>query len=394
MAPSEEPAPVVEDTAGARLQGDPRPNGDAESDPSTSQSSEQSADLLSPVIIVTQQSDESLIEGACGSEETQEKVQPGTDAPSATAESSVTADSDAGQEAGTPDAPANPASMNPIPNPPDLSTSPLSSPLPSDVPPECAQNDQSAAPQDSATPDLSTSEQATENQASVQHPCPTSSHPPYTGGPMKISLGLLSEAIGCNSAAPSVMQTMAQNPTDRAVYLTGEMKDNWEMERVQEERWKEAHERIKEGKEETGGEDGEEKERERGGGKMGSVVLTSGEPVNEGCGSSDSQAGGATTLNTGQRASSEEDGDDGGNGRELETEKRKEDDEEADERGGHAGKDGKKEKEEQELLQSPPPMESQRDCGAELQVDSVSVIRQLVTEITEVETVISPCPNP
>lgn len=388
-AHSEEPAPVVGDTAGLCPQGDPQ-RGDAKSDPSTTENSEQSTVLLSPVIVVTQQFDESSTKEACSFEETREEVQLGTDALSTTAESSVTAtpDSDAGQEVGTPDAPA----ITGIPDSPDLSASPLSSPPSTDVPAECAQSDQSATLENPATPDLSTSEQVTENQTSVQHPCPTSSHPPCTDSPMKISLGLLSEAIGCSSAAPSVMQAMAQNTTDRAVYLTGELKDNWEMERVKEERQKEIHERVKEGKEEDGEEEDEEREGERGEGIMGSAAQTRGEPVDEGCRSSESPAGSATTLTTRWRES-EEEGDDEGKGSEPDTEKRKEDDEEAEEGGEPAGKEGKKEKEEQELLQSPRPIESQADCAAELPLDSVAAIRELVTEVSEVETVISPPPT-
>lgn len=379
-APSEEPAPVVGDTAGLCPQGDPLLNDDAISDPGTTENSEQSTVLLPPVIVVTQQFDESSTKEPCSFEETQEKVQLGTDALSTTAESSVTAtpDSDAGQEVGTPDAPA----ITGIPDSPDLSTSPLSSPPSTDVPAECAQSDQSATPENPATPDLSTSEQVTENQTSVQHPCPTSSHPPCADSPMKISLGLLSEAIDCSSAAPSVMQAMAQNTTDKAVYLTGEMKDNWEMERVKEERQKEIHERVEEEGEE------EEREGERGEGKMGSAA----QPRDEGCRSSESPAGSATILTTSRRES-EEEGDDEGKGSEPETEKRQEDDEEAEERGEHAGKEGKKEKEEQELLQSPRPIESQADCAAELPLDSVAAIRELVTEVSEVETVISPPPT-
>ncbi|XP_035526469.1 protein Niban 1-like [Morone saxatilis] len=96
-AASEEPAPAVEEggqmvTADVCLQGDT----DVKSDPSTTQSSEQSMPLLSPVIIVTQQFDESSTEEASCFEETQEEVQLGTDTPSITAGSnSDTPDSEA-----------------------------------------------------------------------------------------------------------------------------------------------------------------------------------------------------------------------------------------------------------------------------------------------------------
>uniref|UniRef100_A0A8C4D9H2 Niban 1/2/3 domain-containing protein n=1 Tax=Dicentrarchus labrax TaxID=13489 RepID=A0A8C4D9H2_DICLA len=395
-APSEEPAPAVEEggqmvTADVCLQGDT----DVKSDPSTTQSSEQSMTLLSPVIIVTQQFEESSTEEASCFEETQEEVQLGTDTPSTTAGSSnsATPDSETAitHEAGTSDAPANPESTNPAPDSPDLSVSTLSSLQSTDVPAECAQSDRSATPENSATPDLSTSDQITEDTASVQLPCPSSPHPPSTDGPMKISLVSLSEAVGCNSAAPSVKQTMAQQTTDRAVYLTGEIKDNWEVERVKEEKQKEAeqekevHERIEEEKKETEIEVGkEEMEVGRGEGQTG------GEPVDEGCQSSESPVEGAT-----EQRESEEKADEEKKGSEIETEKRKEDEEEAEKGGDHAKKEEKKEKEEEEeeVLQSPQPMESQPERVSEPPLDSVSMIRELVTEITEVETVISPYPN-
>ncbi|XP_028450152.1 protein Niban [Perca flavescens] len=265
-------------------------------------------------------------------------------------------------------------------------------PVSADVPAQCAQSDQSATPERSATPDLSTAERGTEDTTSVQHPGAPSSHPPCTGN--KISLGSLSEAIGCNSAALSVTQTTAQHGLDRAVYLTGEIKDNWEMERVKEERNKEAAEEkeidkirdsIKDGKEEIQAGEGKEEEveevRDEG------VAQSGGEPVGEACQSSDSPAESATALTAEQRAS-EERVDDGEKDSELETEK-SQGEEEEEEQADQAEREGKKEKE--EVLQSPQPMGSQPESAADLPLDSVAIIRDLVVEITEVETVISPC---
>ncbi|KAE8291412.1 Protein Niban [Larimichthys crocea] len=457
-APSEEAAPVVEETvqtvtAEVCLQVDPEPNADAKPDPSPSQSSDQITVLPSPVIVVIQQFDELSTEEASCFEETQEEVQVGTDAPSATADSSNPT---------TPDVPANPESTDPIPDS-DLSMSTSSSPPSTDVLSECAQSDQPPTPEVSETPDLSTSDPVPEDSPA---PCTSSSHPPSTDSPMKISLGSLSKAIGSNSTVPFVMQTMAQRSMDRAVYLTGEIKDNWEMQRVKEDKQKEAEEEkevhkteaekeekeeekevdereteTEEGREkekeaharetekeakqeekqkeageekevdkteaekeakeeekevdesETETEEGkeEEKQGERVEGEMEGVAQTEGESVDKGCRSSESPAESTTVSTTEQRAH-EEKVDDEGKGSEVGTEERKEDEEGAEGRGDHAEQEGKKE-EEEEVLPSPQPMESGPENGAELPLDSVAIIRALVTEISEVETIIRPCPN-
>ncbi|XP_074506252.1 protein Niban 1-like [Sebastes fasciatus] len=376
-ADGEEPAPVVvEEEGGQTVTAEVSPQSerdliaDAKSDPGITGSCDHSAVLLSPVIIVTQQFDESATEEASCFEETREDAKIEPDAPSmtesATAEpsDSATPDSDAAGtlEVGTPD--ADPDSSHPIPDSPDLSTSTLSSPLSTDV---VAESDQSA------TPDLLTSDGVPEDTTSVQHPCPSSSHPPGTDSPVKISLGSLSEAIGCNSAAPSVTQTTPQHATDKAVYLTGEIKDNWEVEKVKEEKpieaaeEKEEHERVKDVKE-------EEIEEERGEAQSGGV--------DDGCRSSESPAESAA-----EQRESEDEADGEEKGGELE---RKED-EEADEKEDRAEKEGKKEEEED--LQSPEPMESQPESAAELPLDSVAAIRDLVFEVTEVEMVVGPGPD-
>lgn len=130
---------------------------------------------------------------------------------------------------------------------------------------------------------------------------------------------------------------------------------------------------------------------ERAEGQTGGEAQTGGEPVDEGCQSSESPAESATALTIRQREC-EDKADEERKGSELETEKRTEDEEKAEERDDEE-KAGDKEKEEEELLQSPQSLESQPESDAELPLDSVAVIRELVTEITEVETEIRPCPN-
>lgn len=348
---------------------------DATSEPCATLISEQSTVLPSPVIIVTQQYDES----PASSEETEQEVLLETEARSSPAESSVTAtpDSGIGQEVGPPDAPAESVSTNSLPDSPDNRASPLSSSPSTDGRAECAQSDQSAMPENSATPELSTSEQLTENQTSVQQQCSSSAQPPRVDSPVNISLGRLCEAISCNSAVPPVMQVKAQTTSDRAVYLTGEIKENWEIERVNEERQKQLHEGVKEVKGATG-EEGEERAEHK----------IRDEPFDEGCQSAESPAGG-----TGKQGGSEENGDNGEKVCEHENEEMKEGNEEEEGRGDHAGEEGEKDDDEEEILPSLQPMESQPDCAAELPMDSVAAIRELVTEIFEVETTISPCPT-
>lgn len=352
---------------------------DTKSEPSSTLISEQSTVLPSPVIIVTQQYDESPTNEGCTFEETQEEVLLETEAQSSPAESSVTGtpDSGIGQEVGPPDAPAESVATNSLPDSPDNQVSPLSSPPSTDGPAECAQSDQSAMPENSATPELSTSEQLTENQTSVQHQSSSSAQPPRVDSPVNISLGLLCEAISCNSAVPPVTQVKAQSTTDRAVYLTGEIKENWEIEKVNEERQKQMHERVKEVEEETGEEEEEKAEHK-----------IRDEPVDEGCQSAESPAGSA-----GKQGGSEEKGDDEEKGCEPENEKMKEDNREEEGGGDHAEREGEKEDEEQEIPPSRQPVELQPDCATELPMDSVAVIRELVTEIFEVETAITPCPG-
>lgn len=306
-------------TADVCPRSDPEHSSDNKSDPSTT--SDQKGVLLSPVIVVTQQPDESVIEDTSCVNETTKEVQLEAEKPSttdsATTESptSGTPDSDAAvtHETGTPDLPSIPEPTNSIPESPNPSTSTLSSLQSIDVPAE-------SAPETSAT-----SEQISEDGSSSLPCCSSPSIPPCTDGPVKLSLGSLSEAIGSSSTASSVEQVNTQQPTDRAVYLTGEIKDNWEVERAKEEKEKEAAQEKSEGRVE---------EEEEGG----------------------------------------------------ELEKRN-DEEEAEENGEH------EEQVEEEVLQTSQLKEPQPEDCVELPVDSVALIRELVTEVSEVKLVVSPCPN-
>ncbi|XP_034468896.1 protein Niban 1-like isoform X2 [Hippoglossus hippoglossus] len=305
-----ESAPVVEEEAQTTAQTDPELNAAAESDPSSTQGSDQRTLPLSPVIVVKQQFNESSTEEVSRSEEIHQDPQPGTDTQSMT--DSTTADT------GTPDHSIIPEPSNPTPVSPESSVSLLQS---TDVLAECAQSDQSATLESSAS-----SDQTPEDASVIQPCCPSPPKPFSTDSPTIISLESLNEAVSCNTNEPSV--TMVPQTTDRAVYLTGDIKDSWEVERVKEEKQNEA----------------EEEEKTEGDEDKGSEL----EKIDEG---------------------------------------------EADEREEHTGKTVQEEEVEQEQLQNPQPMEMQPESSAESPLDSVAIIRELVTEITEVETVVSPCPN-
>ncbi|XP_035026225.2 protein Niban 1 [Hippoglossus stenolepis] len=305
-----ESAPVVEEEAQTTAQTDPELNAAAESDPSSTQGSDQRTLPLSPVIVVKQQFNESSTEEVSRSEEIHQDPQPGTDTQSMT--DSTTADT------GTPDHSIIPEPSNPTPVSPESSVSSLQS---TDVLAECALSDQSATLESSAS-----SDQTPEDASVIQPCCPSPPKPFSTDSPTIISLESLNEAISCNANEPSV--TMVPQTTDRAVYLTGDIKDSWEVERVKEEKQNEA----------------EEEEKTEGDEDKGSEL----EKIDEG---------------------------------------------EADEREEHTGKTVQEEEVEQEQLQNPQPMEMQPESSAESPLDSVAIIRELVTEITEVETVVSPCPN-
>uniref|UniRef100_G3PP92 Niban 1/2/3 domain-containing protein n=1 Tax=Gasterosteus aculeatus aculeatus TaxID=481459 RepID=G3PP92_GASAC len=321
----------------------------------------QTAKLLCPVIVVTPEEDEP----APSAEQPEEEVRLGTEPPlvtkSTTAEPS---DEDAADSVanhvGTLDAPANQDPTDPTPASADLPTSTPSSLQATDLHAESAQ---------CATADLSTPDAVTED-TTVPHPGPSASHPP-----LKMSLGSLSEAIGCTCAAAPVQQA-GPEPTDRAVYLTGGVKDNWEVERVEAGDGTPL-ERIEDEEEET--QAGERKQQgDMGDGQTGGVAPS------EVC---QSTTGSTTELRELEVTV------DGDKDSELETKTGKEDEEEGKEKERHAEKEGKREEEEEEALQRPQPMESQPESVAEQPLDSVAIIRGLVTEITEVETIVCPCPN-
>ncbi|XP_037837931.1 protein Niban 1 isoform X2 [Kryptolebias marmoratus] len=224
----------------------------------------------------------------------------------------------------------------------------------SNVEAECSQSGDSTSPGNPATPDLSTSDQISEDP-------PSPSHSPGTDGPIRISLGSLSEAIAPCSLEPAEMQ--AQQNTDRAIYLMGQIKDDWE--KAKEGKQKEAAER-----EETT----ESREEDEG-----RVEAQTDESVDEGCRSC-APPGETAITSTTEPGGTEERLDDEG-GAELDGEKQKDDEVEAAE---------KEQKDpEEEVLQNPEAAESDPESADELPLGSVAIIRELVTEITEVETIIT-----
>lgn len=345
-APSEDPAPGLEDP---HLQGDAKQTGNSEQSPVT----------LYPLIVVTQQCNDSSSKEEGTSEESRKEVHLDADGQSPTAQSND------GQEVGPADAPANPDCPEPSASPSSLQASP-------DVTAECVQSDQARVPEKSATPDLSSSEHLTETQTSDQH-FTTTSHPPCTDSPMKISLGILSEATAHDAAAPPERQAATQNTTDRAVYLSGEIKDNWETERLKDETEREVQDSIREGTKETGKCEEDIGESVKGEGTMESAVQTT---------SPEPPAGSAATSPSTQKEREETEGDNGGQGA-SQAEERQE-----------GGEGDHEETKEDELVQVPQPTDSGPDCAVELPPDNVDVIRELVTEVIEVEVEISPYSSP
>ncbi|XP_063318250.1 protein Niban 1-like [Pelmatolapia mariae] len=323
--------------------------------------SDQSTVLLSPVIIVTQQLGETGSKEDLFLKETIE-VQITTDASSTATEPTIANRSDTDANV-TYEVNAPELSAEQGPTIPDsLESSPLVSPQTTEI----------QVQSESAMPDLSVSNQPSEEDSSIQPALP--SHPPDADSPVKISLGSLSEAIACSSSEPSVMPMMGQQTTDRAVYLTGELKDNWEVERVKEEKHKdeaeiEGRETIQAGEEQR--EKEEVTEEETGEGQM--EIQTGGEPADDSCRSSGSPVETATVLNTEQRKNKEMMEEEVPSS-ELGVENKK--DEAVTEKG-----DSTEEKKEEDK-----PVES----ANELPSDSVACIRELVVEIIEIETTVSP----
>ncbi|KAG7525406.1 hypothetical protein JOB18_026479 [Solea senegalensis] len=279
----------------------PELHSEDKSDPSSTQGSVQNTAPLCPTIVVTQEFGEFANEEASPSEEPNNNVQPRSDAPSMT--DSSTADSE------TPDLSAIPESTDHILHSPSSSVCSLPSSQSSD---QHANSDQ-------------TSE---EDAASVQPFCP--SPPSDTDSLTKMGLESLNEKISCDTTAT---QMMAQRMTDRAVYLTGQIRNSWEAERLKEETRKETEAEDAAGRRVAYQEKDSEAER--------------------------------TTDNVGGAEEQKEE---------------------------PTGKAQEEEVEEQ-LVQNPQLMESQSESSAELPLDSVAMIRDLVTEITEVEIMVRPCPD-
>uniref|UniRef100_A0A673BU74 Niban 1/2/3 domain-containing protein n=3 Tax=Sphaeramia orbicularis TaxID=375764 RepID=A0A673BU74_9TELE len=226
-AQDNESAPTVEEE-NQKVLSYPEPNADAIPDPSGSQTSE----VLSPVIVVTQEIDASVTKEDSCIEKSCEDVHPGAATPSAVdspATGPCSSDTDPPKIEEPPESPDTTILVSP-----DRLLSSESTPPSTDVPADSAQSDRPSPPETSAPPDHTTSDQGSE-----ESPSP----PPSTDSTVKMSLVSLSEAIVCNSAAPVERNTMVQQSTDRAVYLTGDIRDNWEMDRVKEENQKEAAEK-------------------------------------------------------------------------------------------------------------------------------------------------------
>ncbi|XP_068196079.1 protein Niban 1-like isoform X2 [Antennarius striatus] len=218
-APSEEPAPEVKG-------GHPEINTDAKSHINTNDDSEilMTRDVLSHL------------------EETGEVIQ--LVAETTNESSHLNAGSNTPHDGG----PEHPEPTYPTEASHDLSLFTQSSLQSTDVPAQCAQNDPS---ENSASSEIPKSDLEAENNSSVQDPCPSSAPTPCTDSPVKICLGSLSEAIGYNCLI-SVTETTAQQSSDRAVYLTGEMKDNWELQRTKEVRREEGADESQQAEEERG----------------------------------------------------------------------------------------------------------------------------------------------
>uniref|UniRef100_A0A8C7YWJ9 Niban 1/2/3 domain-containing protein n=1 Tax=Oryzias sinensis TaxID=183150 RepID=A0A8C7YWJ9_9TELE len=316
------------------------------SESSTCPLPEQSA-VQSPLIVVTQQWDDG------GSEDVSGKIEsetiPALDETS-TCDGPVTCD--------TQDPPADLGSN--ISESAD--TSALDSPQPTDVQAGSSQSELPEMPEDPATPELLNSDQVSEEASAIQTPSP--SHTSGTDSPTKVSLGSLSEAIAPSSIESEIQQV--QQTTDRAVYLTGQIKDNWELEKEKEEKQKgeeekEVNETVIERK---------EVEME---GQVEHVDLTGEEPAAL-------TAELTMASNTEQKKIEEIQ-------YEVTESEVKTDKENTAEDAVHVEEEVKEEK---EASQSVQPEEPQLESPEELPLDSVAIIRELVTEITEVETIITP----
>ncbi|CAN9503425.1 unnamed protein product [Ophioblennius macclurei] len=445
------PAPAALDDGGQAAGSGPQPEPkvDANSDQSAPGIPERDAVLNPPVLLVTQFDDPKSTEASCN-EQTSEEIQISTEEPSKATEAAVahdvsTPDPPTDPEAAITDTPqssslVSPQSedVQPEQNPTATPEILVSSELPSavtiavDQPDESesreasgivetGDKDQTTAAEEvkssnsestdadveveisaSRDPSCSASPEAPNSQLGSDQPsavaeehvslsCSSSYElssetvssqlPSPATDSSAFNLGSLSEAICCSSTGASGPETTAKERTDRAVYLTGEMKDNWLKEKLNEEKQQKAVEMS--GKE-TMDEEREEAEKEEETMEERDAAQTESEALDEGYRSSGSPAESTIALTTQREV---EDGlNDGETGAETKEELKEDVQEETAERGSH-GEEAKVS--EQEVLQSPPTTGSQPELAPEQEPDSVAVIRGLVTEITEVEEMIT-----
>ncbi|RVE62013.1 hypothetical protein OJAV_G00173310 [Oryzias javanicus] len=309
---------------------------------SESSTSEQSDATTCPLIIVTQQLDHGGSEDISPSEEARDEDNIESEKIPAIAETSgceggVTCDSQ--------DPPGDLESN--IRESADASA--LDSPQLTDVQLESSQSELPEMPENPPTPELLNSDQVPEEASDIQSPSPP--HSSGTDSPTKISLGSLSEAITPSSTKSEVQQV--QQTTDRAVYLTGQIKDNWELEKRKGE---EENETIKERKEVETDE--------------GKVDLTG----------DAAQTAELTVASNTEPTEIEE----------IPSEDTKRKVKKENEENTAEEEDEEEAKDETMASKSSPPEEPQSESPVEQPLDSVAIIRELVTEITEVETVITP----
>ncbi|XP_047446703.1 protein Niban 1-like [Mugil cephalus] len=324
--------------------------------------------ITTPMIVVTQQFDGSESKEAQHFKETSEEVQIGTDTSTSASESKTAGETSNTSATLTDEASTTEPSDDPGSTTPDSPDS--APPQPTDIQPTCNERDQTATPENPAVSDLSPSDQVLEEASSIQPPSP--SHPPGTDSPVKLSLGSLSDAIGCSSTDSPVMQTMAQQNTDRAVYLTGQIKDNWEVQRVKEEQQNEAT-----------GEEGNEKLKEQ---KKETETDEKSEQKVEG----EAETGAELDNESSRQREIEERLDHEETSSQVKKETRTEDE---DVSLGNRGETEEEEGREEVKMEEESPESPQPEGAAELPLDSIAIIRELVTETTEVETIITHCPD-
>ncbi|XP_038127393.1 protein Niban 1-like [Cyprinodon tularosa] len=351
---NDESASVKEDqskTSEVCLEGDVELKAEAMPELSPAQALNPSILLQSPVIVVTQQFDEHENKETQGSAETGKEDKSESEAAGEKVEvESSNTDGASTQEAAETD------SGSAIQHAPDpVSCVPIQT--------EDAQTESTPSESVSSENQISADLLTSEDTCSVQLPSPPQS--PCSDSTMKISLGSLSEAIAPCSTEPVVKQ-----PTDRAVYLTGPIKDNWEVERMKEEKQREASENEK----------SKARDEEQNGGQEDGAAQTGGDSIGEPCASS-ALAVESATVSTPKLTGIEGGLNDDQTKGQIPTEAKAEGGEHAEEK-----ENNDQEKEDQTFQ----PMESLPELESDPQLDSVSIIRDLVTEIIEVEIMISP----